>query len=107
MMIVTGSQVVTADKPRRTWPWIVAILVGVPMLYAFSLPVAWWVVVDLLHRADELLVRADEEGQWIQPLCDLYVYPVRIVARHFPEAIDWLNWYITVLHPHPLIPPPR
>lgn len=99
--------VMTADKPRRIWPWIVAVLVGVPVLYVFSLPVAWWVVVDLLNRADDLLIGADQEGNWIEPLCAFYVYPVRIVVRRFPGAIDWLNWYVTLFHPHPLIPPPR
>src|SRR5438477_12997376 len=63
------------DKPRRTWPWIVAVLIGVPVLYVASFGPACWIADRAAWPSQDALAK-------------IYAPLLRpILGRSLPECI--------------------
>lgn len=72
---------------HRFWPWIVAVLVGVPVLYLASLPPLNW----CYHRG------MMPEGTFRYTMLEGYAVPLRWIYDNGPQPIpDWMRRYARI-----------
>lgn len=75
-------------KPRRTWPLIVAVLVGVLVLYVLTWPIVSWANRRGWLPQETVRRRAIEA----------YAYPARLVYEASPpRAQKSIEWYLRTL----------
>ena len=73
------------DKPRCLWPWIVAVLVGVPVLYVLSFGPACWLALN---------GRLPPRGYGMSPAQMRFYDPVFWIMHSGPEPVRGaLAWY--------------
>ena len=66
------------DRKKPVWPWIVAVLVGLPVLYVASCgPIAYIVGNN-----------SDSIPEWANVILEWYFLPLEWVKNHGPE---WLH----------------
>jgi len=70
------------DRKRPLWPWIVALLIGLPVMYALSIGPVFSIT------RHEVLLGAEKDG------VDRFYEPL-FSACSSPRADRWLWWYIS------------
>ena len=75
------------DRKTRLWPWIVALLIGLPLLYELSLGPWLWLAG---HQDFPLSLRL-----WIIRITPTYAAPSNFLYNHAPESVQRvMAWYI-------------
>lgn len=77
------------EKKRRPfWPWIIAVLIGGPLLYLASLPLLMWA-----WRNDCI-----PRGSVRESVAARYCYPVLYLTDlGSPDVRRGIEWYLTLL----------
>lgn len=79
-----------ARRPR--WPWIAAVVIGVPVLYALSIPLIRRVIGPLYRHG---WMTADS---YAIAILQAYCGPAASVHRTAPPACQqWIEWYVTLI----------
>lgn len=70
---------------RALWPWIVAVVIGVPVLYVLSLPAANWALIRY-------------PSAWTADVIFGYGYPFRMIYQaSSPGVKESIDVYIGLL----------
>lgn len=73
---------------RPLWPWIAAVVFGVPLLYMLSMPVFHWAFANEWFPDETLRY----DALWV------YCTPMRAIYQASPPSVQgWLDWYFAVL----------
>jgi len=82
------------DERKPVWPWIVALLMGLPILYQLSLgPWVWVLSHHVLPAPIEL---------WLARMTPTYAAPSNFLYDHGPRAAQRIvDWYMDLWIPPP------
>ena len=80
------------DRKKILWPWVVAVLIGLPVLYVASLgPLVWLITRDLLP-------------EWSAPFMNVYTAPLNWAVQS-QTVRDLYIWYTSFWVPQaPRVP---
>ncbi len=78
-----------SEERKPLWPWIVAFLIGLPVLYVLSVgPAAW--ICDSIPRP---------HPQWLQTALNVFYWPLGWIDENGPSFIhDALDLYVQLFH---------
>src|SRR5882757_3633298 len=90
------------ERRKSVWPWIVAVLIGLPALYVASFgPVCWWISPKPPTGAPRTPIDNI-------PHVSHFFWPVGWVATHSPNSVyRAIGWYATRRAPIVQVPADR
>jgi hypothetical protein len=79
-----------SDRKTPLWPWIVALLIGLPVMYVASFGPACWLTADPRP--------IDPLGRRLRPSSGMIIYwPLGRLADRGPIFVaSWLRWWMHV-----------
>lgn len=89
-----------SEERKPIWPWILTVLIGLPVLYVLSFgPACWWFSTPP-HEPLDIGYSAFQYHT-----VSRFYWPIGWLAKHGPDPVgQFIFWYATINGKHVVLP---